>query len=499
MTIIRNVNEVVSMVTVQVTSDDNITTRRRRWQSRRSALTSSIIITIVSVVINIISAMLRANDEDVESDQLAALSAGGSSAGAGRPGSRAYHWRQQGLAARRWSPTSIDSALSRLAASVTAIRAYLTRLKQLEQWLNDRLKAIDTCLGRVRRIEKVVVGLETSPPLPGDCPPHLLLVTCYADLARQALHGQPDGETSSQQYGWSSTSGDQSDGDVKTSLTPDCLFGPLHDAAMAAGLAVLAATDQRVPAAALQVEGTEAAATSSTSATDSLTTEQQREYTSLMSILPPVKKAGRRLGDLLSLLTKSLYNATRDVLMGDVDNTGAERRQQAAGRVLEVAELRSFTDFVANSRPIVRLFLLPPNRRLVLSSVEAQPRGADACSLTVVHEAPSVLMEQLVDVVCADITRRFQTETYGAHVVLGQLTRRLDTAPREVDGAVELARELETHAKLLEMSSRYDNIEALTQSLITCAVERVRTQTTSIIDKWKSACLCRSIYHVVVE
>lgn len=414
---------------------------------------------------------------------------------ANRSSSRAYHWRQAGLAARRCSPTSIDSALSRLAASVTAIRAYLNRLKQLEQWLNDRLKAIDQCLGRVRRIEKVVAGAETAPPLPGDCPPHLLLVACYADLARQALHGPSDEETS-QECGWSSANGDQSDGDVKTSLTPDCLFGPLHDAAMAAGLAVLAATDQRVPAAALQVEGNEAAAASTTM--DSLTTEQQREYTSLMSILPPVKKPGRRFGDLLSLLTKSLYHLTRDALIGDVDSA-SDRRQQASSKVLDTAQLRSFTDFVAHSRPIVRVFSLPPERRLVLSSADAQRRSNDACLPPTTHETPSVLMERLVDVVCNDVMRRFQTETYGAHVVLGQLTRRLDTAPKVADSAAELTRELETHAKLLEMSSRYDNMDALTQSLITCAVERVRTLTTTITDKWKCGCACRSVYHVVVE
>jgi len=89
--------------------------------------------------------MLRGNNEDDEreSERLAALP--GSS---GRPTShRVYHWRQPGLAARRSSPTSIDSALTRLTASVAAIRAYLNRLKQLEQWLNDRLKAIDLCIG----------------------------------------------------------------------------------------------------------------------------------------------------------------------------------------------------------------------------------------------------------------------------------------------------------------------------------------------------------------
>jgi len=446
--------------------------------------------------------MLRGNNDDVETERLAALSGGGSAV---RPGSRAFHWRQPSLAARRCSPTSIESALSRLAASATAIRAYLARLKQLEQWLNDRLKMIDLCLGRVRRIEKVVAGLETAPPLPGECPPHILLVACYADLARQAVHGPPGEEETSPECGWPSTNGDQSDGDVQTSLTPDCLFGPLHDSATAAGLAVLAATDQRVPAAALQVEGNDAAAASTT--TDSLTAEQQREYTSLMSILPPVKKPGRRFGDLLSLLTrslygtpynvtKSLYQLTRDALVGDVDNA-TDRRQQASSKVLDTAQLRSFTDFVAHSRPIVRVFSLPPDRRLVLSSTDA--RGNNACSPPATHEAPSVLMERLVDVVCADVTRRLQTETYGAHVVLGQLTRRIDTAPKVVDSAVELTRELETHTKLLEMSSRYDNMDALTQSLITCAVERVRTQTTSIVDKWRSGCPCRSVYHVVVE
>jgi len=435
--------------------------------------------------------MLRGNNDDCEPERLAALSGGSRPSSA----SRGHHWRQPGLAARRCSPTSIDSALSRLTASVVAIRAYLARLKHLEQWLNDRLKAIDSCLGRVRRVEKVVAGAEVAPPLPGDCPPHLLLVACYADLARQALHGPPDEETS-QECNWSSTNADQSDGDVKTSLTPDCLFGPLHDAAMAAGLAVLAATDQRVPAAALQVEGNEATAASTT--TDSLTTEQHREYTSLMSILPPLKKPGRRFGNLFTLLTKSLYHLTRDALMGDIDSV-SDRRQQASSKGLDTAQLRSFTDFVAHSRPIVRVFSLPPNRRLVLSSAESQQRGNDASSPSATHDTPSVLMERLVDVVCADVTRRFQTETYGAHVVLGQLTRRLDTAPRSADTAVELARELETHTKLLEMSSRYDNMEALTQSLITCAVERVRTQTTSITDKWKCGCPCRSVYHVVVE
>jgi len=436
--------------------------------------------------------MLRGNNEDVESERLAALSAGG---GGGRPGSRAYHWRQPGLAARRCSPTSIDSALSRMTASVTSIRAYLDRLKQLEQWLNDRLKAIDLCLGRVRRMERVVAGVETAPPLPGNCPPHLLLVACYADLARQAVHGPSDEETSSECV-WSSTGGDQSDGDVKTSLTPDSLFGPLHDAAMAAGLAVLAATDQRVPAAALQVEGNESAAASTT--TNNLTAEQQREYASLMAILPPVQKPERKLGNLLSSLTKSLYNLTRDALLGDVDSS-IDRRQQASSKVLDTAQLRSFADFVVHSRPIVRMFSLPPDRRLLLSSADAKLHDNLACSLPADHQAPSVLMERIVDVVCADVTRRFQTEMYGAHVVLKQLTRRLETAPKAADSAAELARELETHAKLLEMSSRYDSMDALTQSLITCAVERVRTQTTSIIDKWKSACPCRSVYHVVVE
>jgi len=273
---------------------------------------------------------------------------------------------------------------------------------------------------------------------------------------------------------------------------------------MSAGLAVLAATDQRVPPAASQVEGNDAATAASTTTTTSnnLTTEQQREYTSLMSILPPVKKPGRRFVDLLSSLTKSLYHLTRDALMGDFDGANDQpwRQQTSSGNVLDSAQLRSFFDFVAHSRPIVRVFSLSSERRLVLSSTESQQaRYHSSSSPAAAHETPSVLMERLVDVVCADVLRRFQTETYSAGVVLEQLTRRLDTAPRVVDNAVELARELETHSKLLEMSSRYDNMDALTQSLITCAVERVRTQTASAIEKWKCACACRSVYHVFVE
>jgi len=104
--------------------------------------------------------------------------------GAPRPGP--HHWRQPSLAARRAGPTSIEAALGRVAASATSIRAYLDRLKQLEQWLNERLRVIDACLGRVRRVERAVTGVDTAPsPLPGDCQSHLLLVACYADLARQ--------------------------------------------------------------------------------------------------------------------------------------------------------------------------------------------------------------------------------------------------------------------------------------------------------------------------
>jgi len=429
--------------------------------------------------------MLRGNNDDDETDLLAALTSGA------RPGPRTYHWRQSGVAGRRCGPTSIDSALSRLETSKAAIQAYLTRLDQLKQWLNDRLKAIEMCLDRVRRVEKVVAGVKAAPPLPGDCPPHFLLVACYADLARQALHGPPD-EHTSPECGWSSSNGDQSEGDVKTSLTPDSLFGPLHDAAMAAGFAVLAATDQRVPAAALQVEGYEAAAASIT--TDSLTAEQQRQYTSLMSIIPPLKKPERRLSQLLSSLTKSFYHLTRDTLMGDADNS-TERRQQASGKVFDTAQLRSFSDFVTHSRPIVRMFSLPPGCKLLLANTDVAPPE----NTTSTHQAPSILMEQLVDVVLADVTRRFQTETYGANVVLSQLTRRLEKAPKVADGPVELVRELEMHSKMLEMSSRYDSMDALTLSLITCAVERIRTQTASIIDKWKSACPCRLTYHVVVQ
>ena len=91
---------------------------------------------------------------------------------------------------------------------------------------------------------------------------------------------------------------------------------------------------------------------------------------------------------------------------------------------------------------------------MVLSNVDEKRLPDSERPTTAVHEAPSTLTEQLVDVVLRDVQRRFQTETYGAHVVLGQLTRRLDTAPRRADTAVELARELETHARLLEMSSR---------------------------------------------
>jgi len=423
--------------------------------------------------------MLRDDNDEVESEELPALTGS-------RPGHRAHHWRQQSLAARRANPTTIDSALGRVTASATAIRAYLDRLKQLEQWLTDRVRAIDVCLGRVRCIERVVAGVDMAPALPGDCPSHLLLVACYADLARQALHGED---------GWSSTGSDKSEGgDVQTSLTADCLFGPLHDAATAAGLAVLTATDQREPAAALQVEGNDDVASTSTSK-DGPTVEQQREYTSLMSIIPPVEKRGRRFGDLLSLLTKPLYQLKWYALTGDIDRAD-ERHQSAA---LDATQLRSFADFVEHSRPIVRVFSLPPDRRLVLSYADDKHRGTDAGPPLPAHDAPSALMEQLVDVVLKDIQRRFQTETYGAHVVLGQLTRRLDTAPRVADNAAELMRELETHAKLLEMSSRYDNMDALTQSLITCAVERVRTQSTTVVDKWKSACPCRSLYHVVVQ
>ena len=132
-----------------------------------------------------------------------------------------------------------------------------------------------------------------------------------------------------------------------------------------------------------------------------------------------------------------------------------------------------------------------------LSSAEEKRSGGE--DVRAVHGAPSALLEQLVDVVLKDVQRRFQTETYGAHVVLGQLTRRLDTAPRVAAGAAELARELEAHGRLLEMSSRYDSIDALTQSLVTCAVERVRTQSTAAVDKRKSACPCRSVYHVLVQ
>ena len=95
--------------------------------------------------------------------------------------------------------------------------------------------------------------------------------------------------------------------------------------------------------------------------------------------------------------------------------------------------------------------------------------------------------------------RVLQTETYGARVVLGQLSRRLDTAPRSVSSPVELSRELETHGRLLEMSCRYDNMDALTQSLLTCAVERVRTQSQAVLDAWKNRCPCRSVYHVRLQ
>ena len=405
--------------------------------------------------------MLRGNNEKVEPQRLA---------GSGRSASRVHHWRQPGHAARRCSPTSIDSALSRLTASVAATRAYLVWLKQLEQWKNDRLKTIDWCLGRVRRVEKVVAGEEKAPPLPGGCPPHLLLVACYADLARQAVHGPSDKETS-QRCNWSSTSGDQSDGDVKTSSMPDCLFGPLHDAAMAAGLAVLAATDQRVPAADLQVEGNEATAASTT--IDSLTTE----HTSLMSMLPPLKKSGRTFDKVLYFLARPIYRIT-----------GARnRRQQASRKSINRAQLRSFADFVAHNQPIVRAYALPPDRRLVLSRADYQ------------HETPSVPMEQIVDEVDADVMRRIETEVYGAKIVLEELTRRLDTAPRSTDSAAELARELDKHTKLLEMSSRYENMEPLMQSLVTCAMERVRNETAAITEKCKCGCPCRSVYHVVVE
>jgi len=438
--------------------------------------------------------MLRGNNEDMETEHLAGLCATSSSS---RPGCRSHHWRQPGLASRRCSPRTIDSALNRVAASVAAIRAYLDRLKDLEQWLSDRMKAIEICLDRVRCVEKVVSGEELTPSLPGECHPSLLLVACYADLARQALRGPSDVDNSPA-AGWSSSGGDQSDGDVKTSLTPDSLFKPLHDAAITAGLAVLAATDQRVPAAALQVEGADDAITESITL-DNLTTEQRREYTCLMSVLPPVQKPGRRF-DLLSLLTKSLSQLKwyAYALGGDVDSAD-DGRQQASSKVIDSAQLRPFTDFVSNSRPIVRLFSLPPDRRLVLFNVDDQHRGTPPPLPEPIHSAPSVLMKQLADVVQKDVQRRFQTETYSANVVLEQLTRRLDTAPRTADSAVELARELETHVKLLEMSSRYDNMDALTHCLITCAVERVRTQTATIIDKWKTVCPCRSVYHVVVQ
>jgi len=91
--------------------------------------------------------MLCENNEDgTESERLAAQS--GTSRLAAH---RTHHWRQAGLAARRASPTSIDLALTRLTASVAAIRAYLYGLKQLEHWLNDRLRTIDQCLGSLCR------------------------------------------------------------------------------------------------------------------------------------------------------------------------------------------------------------------------------------------------------------------------------------------------------------------------------------------------------------
>jgi len=407
------------------------------------------------------------NRDDVEpttsEERLAALSIGRVA------GPRSF--RSPGANSRRSGPTTIEAALARVSASAVSIRNYLDRLKQLERWLRDRLRVIDQCRGRVRRLEMVVAGTEKVPPLPVDCPPHLLLVACYADLARQALHGDVP-----QDCEWRS---DQSEGDVSTSLTPDCLFGPLHDTAMMAGLAVLAATDQRVLA-------------TSNSRLEELSAERRRKYTSLMSVLPPVQKPGRKLTDLLSLLTKSLHQFKWFSAMGDTDGAVADQGADtpAQARALDNTQLRSFSDFVSHSRPIVRVFALPRDRRLELSTSGNTPTS---------HEPPSVLMEQLVDVVVHDVQRRFQTETYGAHVVLSQLTQRLETAPRTTDTAEELARELDTHTKLLEMSSRYDNMEALTHSLVTCAVQRVRAQSASTVDKWKSVCPCCSTFHVVVQ
>jgi len=175
------------------------------------------------------------SDDDALRDQLSA----GLGTSPSRTGPRGCRG-QPSLAARRAAPTSIESALSRVAASADAIRAYLDRLRQLEQWLNDRVLAIHACLGRVQRVERAVAGTEAAggggPALPGDCPAHLLLVACYADLARQAVHGGEDGPGC----------GDKRDGgDVRRELTADCLFEAVQDAAVSAALAVLAATDQR--------------------------------------------------------------------------------------------------------------------------------------------------------------------------------------------------------------------------------------------------------------
>jgi len=110
----------------------------------------------------------------------------------------------------------------------------------------------------------------------------------------------------------------------------------------------------------LQVGGSEAAAAAAGSA-DSLTADQRREYISLMSILPGVDKRGRRLGDLLSLLTRPLSQLKCYALSGVVDSAGG--RNQGSGATIDPDQLRSFADFVAHSRPIVRVFSLPPDRR----------------------------------------------------------------------------------------------------------------------------------------
>lgn len=299
------------------------------------------------------------------------------------------------------------------------------------------------------------------------------------------------------------------------------LLQPIHDVALQAALSILRASDSRHWIESEHRPQKQNSTNDSRSPDQPLqssrpsflvddgamTDAQCREYGSLLAAMPSFLSVWARytvtdntadatdaasfatpLRSLVSMLARSFYRA---ILPSGDDAC-----------ILEA--LREFRDFVDESRVFLRSFVLDAGLKVRIvaaaaaSSASREERLSDSGGPDLFMPrgvSPTALLDNLVALIGKDIGRRIQTENYAAGLLLSQLERCLQEKPTDAD---ERAAALHSRRRLLDMCARYDNAAALTQSLVTCSVERVRAETRQTVDRCAEATdNCRPLYHIV--